>query len=90
MEKIKYYCFNKKCESSIFNTDSCAILEVYLEDDLKESYFCKECAKELVSKHVLSIKIQLNEMLNEEQLHKSSSIDDAPGYYFYEKKLLNS
>jgi len=80
-DKIKYYCFNTKCKSSIFYADTCLVVEVLLCENLSNDRFCQECFKELISKHDLNIKIQLNQLLNEAKLYKSLIIDDDPDYH---------
>jgi len=87
---IKYYCFNKDCEISIFNSDTCIVTEVSLAKNLGESVFCRECYKELVSKPDLNIKIQLAQLLNEKKQYKSLIIDDDPDYHSYANELFKN
>ncbi len=87
-ESVKFYCFNSNCKSSILNFDSCITLEVPLYRALTETIYCQECFEELVSKPVLEMKIQLNELMNGGQSYKSMIIDDDPVYHVIFKELV--
>ncbi len=89
-DKIKYYCFNKKCKGSIFNVDSCTVVEVSTLKTRDGSYFCQYCFKELISKQDLNIKIQISHLLTEERLFTSLIVDDDIDYQTSAKALFNS
>ncbi len=90
LERIKYYCFNKLCNSSIYNFDRCTILEVPLSKALEEAIYCNECYEELVSKPILDLRLQLNNLIAEEHSLKSIIIDDDPAYHKIFKELFKN
>jgi hypothetical protein len=70
VERVKYYCFNRNCQSSLYNPESCIVVDVPLQRALNESIYCQECYEELVSKQTLELKLQINSILNGDKAYK--------------------
>ncbi|MDF2432096.1 MAG: hypothetical protein JWP44_1727 [Mucilaginibacter sp.] len=89
-ERIRYYCFNKSCNSSIYFSDSCIILEVPLARAFGEPIYCQECFEELVSKPILELKAELGKLINAENSFNTILVDDDPAYHRIFKELFKN
>jgi len=63
-ENINCYCFNEQCKKSIFNIKTCVPVTVSLQTALLNSLKCDECGKDLVSKTLIKIKKEINDVMN--------------------------
>lgn len=61
---VNCYCFNKSCNSSIFNISACLVVKVPFSKLLAEKLNCPECGEELISKQLINMRLEIGDLIN--------------------------
>lgn len=77
IDQVNYYCFNKECKISIFNSDDCVITTKPLSEALLHIVYCTACLEELVSKPILRMNRQLKEIMLSKKNYRTIVIDNG-------------
>lgn len=57
LDDVNCYCFNLKCNKSIFNTRAFSVIKLPLSKVLMDEMCCPACGRELISKPILEIRM---------------------------------
>ena len=80
-EFVNCYCFNLKCEASIFKANGFAATRITLTKVLAKIHYCEYCKSELIAKPLLDIKSDINKSLNPVSKLDAFFIDDDPIFH---------
>ena len=80
-DTVNCYCFNPKCDMSIFRAASSAIIKEPISKVLSQALFCKACQSELVAKPLLEMRAEINHSLSRKHKLKAIFIDDDPFFH---------
>lgn len=61
---VNCYCFNKSCNKSIFHISTCVAVRVPFSKVLSEKLYCQDCGEELVSKQLLNMRMEIDDLVN--------------------------